>query len=559
MPALDHPLCILPLGGLGRIGMNAMLIGTRGRFVLVDCGVGFTGPTVLGAEKMLPDLGLVARLRDRIEAVLITHGHEDHIGALPWVLPALDPATPVYAGPFTTALIRHRLDEHQRWDHDRMRGLPLGTAFACGPFEVTAVRVTHSIPECASVRLRCEAGTVLHTGDWKIDDEPLDGERFDREGYERLAADGVDVMLSDSTNILAPGRTTTEAQVVRELARHIEPWHGRAVVTMFASNLHRLRGLGALARATNRKLVLAGRSLRKYLEAAQHLPRHAKDGVPPLPTDVAVDIEDARHLEPWRQLVVTTGSQGEPRAALARAAEGDHDHLVLGKDDLVLHSARIIPGNEGDVHTMWNALALRGVRLVTERKIHASGHAQADELAELLRLVRPKRFVPVHGETMFLAAHAALARSLDIPATAIGNGEMLAFTSDPPERVPFDLTPYYNDGPSTGDEESMRLRERRRVAWNGLVVLEAEVRRRDDQGAELVRASLETRALFLGEDGALLRELDAVARRVVTGCPPGTPWSEIAEALRASLRAAAKKATDKRPEISVVLHQGRLA
>ncbi|MFO0748957.1 MAG: ribonuclease J [Myxococcota bacterium] len=557
----NHPLSILPLGGLGKIGMNAMLVGARDRYVLVDCGVGFAAPTVLGAEKMLPDLGLLAAWKDRIEAVLITHGHEDHIGALPWVLPQLDPETPVYASAFTTALIRHRLEEAGEWDAGRMRRFAPGPAFACGPFEVQALRVTHSLPDCASLVLRSDVGSVLHTGDWKIDDEPMDGEQFDRTGFERIAKDGIDVMLSDSTNILAAGRTTTEAQVVRELARHIERWPGRVVVTMFASNLHRLRGLAEIAKATGRKLVFAGRSFRKYLEAAAQ----AQDGrALPVPRDMMLDIEEARGLSPRSALVISTGSQGEARAALGRAAVGEHDDLVLGSEDLVLHSARIIPGNEGDVHDMWNALAHRGVQLVAERAIHASGHAQREELAELLAIVRPRLFVPVHGETTFLKAHAALGKSLGIPSIAIENGEHLSFprpitSADDVRRVPVDVVQYWNDGPATGDEDDMRLRERKRIAWNGVIVFDGHVRRAPTGTAELVSSRVDTRALFLGEDDALVGELGRVATRVVAGCPAGTPWGEIVEALKASLRATAKRLTDKRPDVLVVLHEGRIA
>lgn len=557
----DAPLSILPLGGLGKIGMNAMLVGTRGRYVLIDAGVGFANATTLGAEKMLPDLALLERHKEHIEAVLITHGHEDHIGALPWVLPALDPAVPVFASRFTTELVRHRLNEHGLWDADRMRLFAPARRFACGPFEAQALRVTHSIPDCASVVLRSDAGTVLHTADWKIDDEPMDGQHFDRAGFEALGNEGVDVMLSDSTNVMTPGRTTTEAEVVRQLERRIAAWPGRAVVTLFASNLHRVRGLAAVAKATGRRLVIAGRSFWNHLEAAE------RDGSMPFEPGLAIDLEAAKDLPPYKMLVVTTGSQGEPRAALSRAADGDHDLLELGPGDLVLHSARIIPGNEADVHDMWNRLAARRVTIDYDRAIHASGHAQQDELSELLRLVRPRAFVPVHGETTFLHAHARLADRLGIDALVMKNGQRLdlprrtlgaaPLTSATVRDVP--LTTYWNDGPSTGDEEAMRLKERKKVAWNGLVVVDARVRREADGTARAEEVRLESRALFLGEGAALVAEMRAVAMRTVAACPPHTPWSEIGEAVKASVRAAARRATEKRPEVIVVFHEGRVS
>ncbi len=554
----NEPLSLLPLGGLGKIGMNAMLIGTRGRFVMVDCGVGFLPPTVVGADKMLPDLGFIAAHRDRIEAVLITHGHEDHIGALPWVLPALDPATPVFASRFTTELIRHRLNEHGLWRADRMHLFSPAARFAVGPFEAQALRVTHSIPDCASIALRSEAGTILHTADWKIDDEPMDGEHFDRAGFEALGKDGVDLMLSDSTNVLAPGRTRSETEVVRQLERRVAAWPGRVIVTMFSSNLHRVRGLGQIAKATGRRLVICGRSIWNHLEAAQ------RNGTLPVEPQLLVDIEAARDLPRAQQLVLTTGSQGEPRSALNRAAHGDHDHLRLDKSDLVLHSARIIPGNEGDVHEMWNNLASREVTLVADRAIHASGHAQRDELEELLRLVKPRSFVPVHGETTFLHAHAALAHSLQIPARILHNGDRLDLEGRP-ARTPLSharvtdlpLVTHYSDGPSTGDEEAMRLKERKKIAWNGVVVVAAAVERAPDGSARAREVSIEARALFLGPDDAHLKDMREVAARAITACPPRTPWSEISEAVRASVRAAARRATDKRPEVIVVLHEGR--
>ncbi len=567
-PLSREPLSVLPLGGLGKIGMNAMLVGSRGRYVLVDCGIGFAPNSMIGAEKTLPDLDFLAAHKDQIEAVVITHGHEDHIGALPWVLPVLDAATPVLASRFTTELIKNRLEEHGIWSADRMRTLGPAARSQAGPFEVQAIRVTHSIPDCASVVLRSDAGTILHTADWKIDDEPMDDEHFDRAGFEALGRDGVDLMLSDSTNVLAPGRTRSEREVIRQIERKIASWPGRVVITLFASNLHRLRGLAEVARQTNRRLVLCGRSLWKYLEAAD------RSRQPSIPPDLVMDIEQARDLPPERALVVTTGSQGESRSALFRAADNDHDLLKLGKNDLVMHSARIIPGNEGEVHTMWNRLASLGVTLYNDRQIHTSGHAQSDELAELIRLVKPRSFVPVHGETTFLYAHAALADSLGVPSRILRDGHQLDLPahSDSPKHNPLaaahhtqhDLTLNWNDGPATGDEDAMRLKERKRIAWNGLIILDAHITHASQGKAPkdtykvVGDIHVETRALFLGDDDGLTADLISTARRAIENAPPKTPVRELTEAVKASVRAAARRATDKRPEVIVILHEGRL-
>ena len=557
---MDFPLQILPVGGLGKIGMNCMLVGHRDRWVMVDCGVQFPPVTLIGAERQLPDVAMLGRWRDKIEAVVITHGHEDHIGALPWVLPALDPATPVFASDFTTQLIHHRLEEHAAWDQSRMRRFKAGHRFTAGPFEVEPIRVTHSLPDCAAVALRSADGTVLHTGDWKIDEEPLDGERFDRDAFERLGRDGVSLMLSDSTNILSPGRTRSESDVARSLPRWVEGWPGRIIVTQFASNLHRLRAVAEVARATGRRIVFGGRSLWRYYEAA------VASGRAPFAPGTALDLDEAEDLAPHETLIVTTGSQGERRSALARAAEGDHPAFKVGTGDRVLHSARVIPGNEATVFDMFNQLALRGAEVVAGRDtgIHASGHAQREELAELLRLVRPAHFVPVHGEYTFLRAHADLAREVGVPGTTVlQNGERFGGKPGPARGAVTDtarlgielLDTLYNDGPVTADEESLRLKERRRIAWNGLIVVDAGVSRAADGRLEAT-ARVALRAMW-DDDGAMPKLLELTAERAIRACPPRTPLKEVEEVVAASLRRAVRKLTEKRPDVIVVLHLGR--
>ena len=460
---LDYPLQILPLGGLGAIGMNCMLIGHRERWIMVDCGVQFPESGELGVERRLPDLDFLDAWQGRVEGIVITHGHEDHIGALAWVLPVLGDI-PVWAPPFARELIKSRLGEYNLWREEQVRIHTPGARFEAGPFEVESVRVTHSMPDCTSLVLRCEDGTIVHTGDWKIDESPMDGEHFDRERFAAIGDEGVTLLLSDSTNIMRSGRTTSERIVADNLLETISDWEGRVIVGQFSSNVHRLQALAEAAEATERRLVFAGSSLHKYLRAAE------RTGRAPISRNRVVDIASADRLDPAETLIVSTGTQGEKLATLWRAATGRHRDLSFGPRDLVLHSARVIPGNEDAVYGMFNDISRQGAQLVYGRNtgIHASGHAARDELAEMMTLLRPAHFVPVHGEFTFLREHAKLAEEHGVEATVIQNGEAFAFgCGDTPRDfeggvriADHPLTMFYNDGPATGTGEELHLKQR---------------------------------------------------------------------------------------------------
>ena len=559
---MDPPLQVLPIGGLGEIGMNCMLIGRRGRWVMVDCGVQFPDAGEIGVERRLPDFRFLETWRDRVEAVIITHGHEDHIGALPWVLPVLSLGVPVFASRFTRELIQLRLSEHGRWSEDLVTEHRPRERFTAGPFEVEPLRVTHSLPDCSALVLRSADGTIVHTGDWKHDLDPVDGDELDREGLESLGREGVTLLLSDSTNVLTPGRTVGERAVGQALGDHIAGWEGRVFVAQFSSNLHRLAGLAAAAEATGRRLVLSGNSLHKYLAAA------ARAGRAPVDPSVVIDVSRIHQVPADEALVVTTGTQGETLAALTRAARGQHRHLHLGKGDLILHSARVIPGNEGPVYDMFNRLARRGCEIVYGRRsgIHASGHAREDELRDMIRWLRPAHFVPIHGEYTFLQRHAAVALDEGVPgATVVDNGEVFGFgagshagelSTSARIAVP-GIQVLYNDGPATGDREEMLLGERIKVAWNGVVVVDVEVE--VDQDGARPRAGevrVDTRALWL-DGGALPGALEAMVRQTFETVPVRTPLKEIEAAVVASLRALCRRRAGKRPEVMVIMHQGR--
>ncbi|CAI8584371.1 unnamed protein product [Vicia faba] len=378
------PLRVLPIGGLGEIGMNCMLVGNHDRYILIDAGIMFPDYDDLGVQKIIPDTTFIRKWSHKIEALVITHGHEDHIGALPWVIPALDSNTPIFASSFTMELIKKRLKEHGIFLSSRLKIFRTKNKFVAGPFEIEPIRVTHSIPDCCGLVLRCSDGTILHTGDWKIDETPLDGKVFDREALEELSKEGVTLMMSDSTNVLSPGRTTSESVVADALLRHISATKGRVITTQFASNLHRIGSVKAAADLTGRKLVFVGMSLRTYLEAAW------KDGKAPFDPSTLVKAEDIDAYAPKDLLIVTTGSQAEPRAALNLASYGSSHAFKLTKEDIILYSAKVIPGNESRVMEMMNRISEIGSTIVMGRNenLHTSGHAYRGELTLDILIVR---------------------------------------------------------------------------------------------------------------------------------------------------------------------------
>ncbi|CAI9117334.1 OLC1v1018710C2 [Oldenlandia corymbosa var. corymbosa] len=557
------PLRVLPIGGLGEIGMNCMLVGNYDRYILIDAGVMFPGYDELGVQKIIPDTMFIKKWSHKIEAVVITHGHEDHIGALPWVIPALDPSTPIFASSFTMELIKKRLKEFGVFIPSRLKTFKTRRRFNAGPFEIEPIRVTHSIPDCCGLVFRCADGTILHTGDWKIDESPLDGKIFDREALEELSKEGVTLMMSDSTNVLSPGRTLSETVVADSLLRHISAAEGRVITTQFASNIHRLGSVKAAADATGRKLVFVGMSLRTYLDAAW------KDGKAPIDPSTLVKVEDIDAYSPKDLLIVTTGSQAEPRAALNLASYGSSHSLKLNKEDLILYSAKVIPGNETRVMKMLNRISDIGSTIVMGKNelLHSSGHAHRDELDEVLKIVKPQHFLPIHGELLFLKEHELLGKSTGIRHTVvIKNGEMLGVSHLRNRRVlsngftslgKENLQLMYSDGDKAfGTATELCVDERLRIASDGIIVISMEILRpqatNDVVGKPLKgKIRITTRCLWL-DKGKLLDALHKAAHAALSSCPVNAPLAHMERIVSEVLRKVVRKYSSKRPEVIAI-------
>ncbi|KAG8379425.1 hypothetical protein BUALT_Bualt07G0087100 [Buddleja alternifolia] len=557
------PLRILPIGGLGEIGMNCMLVGNYDRYILIDAGVMFPDCDDLGVQKIIPDTTFIKKWSHKIEAVIITHGHEDHIGALPWVIPALDSNTPIFASSFTMELIKKRLKEFGIFVPSRLKLFKTRRRFVAGPFEVEPITVTHSIPDCSGLVFRCADGTILHTGDWKIDESPLDGKVFDREALEELSKEGVTLMMSDSTNVLSPGRTLSETVVADSLLRRISAAKGRVVTTQFASNIHRLGSVKAAADLTGRKLVFVGMSLRTYLDAAW------KDGKAPIDPSTLVKVEDIDAYAPKDLLIVTTGSQAEPRAALNLASYGSSHSLKLNKEDLILYSAKVIPGNETRVMKMLNRISEIGSTIVMGKNemLHTSGHAYREELDEVLKIVKPQHFLPIHGELLFLKEHELLGKSTGIHHTAvIKNGEMLGVSHLRNRRVlsngfialgKQNLQLMYSDGDKAfGTATELCVDERMRIASDGIIVVSMEILRpqtADGSVGKVLKGKIRitTRCLWL-DKGKLLDALHKAAHAALSSCPVSCPLAHMERTVSEVLRKMVRKYSSKRPEVIAI-------
>ena len=503
------PLRIIPLGGLGEVGKNMTVLEHGDDRIVIEAGLAFPRDEHLGVDLVLPD---ISYLEGRsVRAIVVTHGHEDHVGGLPYALRALDVGE-VIGTRLTLALVKSKLDEHGLGATTRLTEVEPGQEpLELGPFRLEFVRVAHSIPDAMAVVVETDAGRILHTGDWKLDHTPVDGLKTDVGALAELGSRGVDLLLGDSTNAERPGMTGSE-RLVGEAFRQLIPLRsGRIVVASFASNIHRVQQAAEVAIANGRKVAVVGRSMRKNMNIARNL------GYVELPEESIVSPKEAMDLAPERVLVLCTGSQGEPMSALTRIAYGDHANVAVERGDTVIISAKPVPGNELRVHDSINHLARLGAEVLHQEiaPVHVSGHACSEELRTLLSLVRPRGVMPIHGEYRMLAAHAQLARDAGVPDERIviaENGSVVELTPDGVrvvDRVTAGVT--FVDGLGVGDVEDVALRDRRRLSEDGVLIVVATVSL-DDGGTTISPPELIARGV--GEDPGLVEELRDEAGRI---------------------------------------------
>ncbi|ARJ65782.1 MBL fold hydrolase [Magnetospirillum sp. ME-1] len=497
-------LVFLPLGGVGEIGMNLALYGYGGKWLMVDCGVSFGDETMPMVDVVMADPAWIEERRDKLVGIVLTHGHEDHLGAVQYLWDRL--RCPVWATPFSASILKNKLHETGLHTQVPLNVVELGSRFSVGPFEVEMISITHSIPEPNVLAIRTPLGTIVHTGDWKFDPDPLLGLPTDAEALRRVGKDGVLALIGDSTNVFTKGHSGSESQVRGSLIELLGRFSGRIAVSCFATNVARLESIAVAAMANDRNVALVGRSLWRIDKAARENGYLAD--LPPFLTE-----HDAGYLPKDKVVYICTGSQGEPRAALARIASGDHPHVKLGKGDVCIFSSRIIPGNEKDIFRLQNDLVRLGVEVVTEKDefVHVSGHPAREEMEEMYRLLRPRIAVPVHGEARHLQEHARLARACGVEeAVETSNGTMLRLAPGPVEVV--DHVPTGKlcvDGPRIVRLDSEILRNRRRMVFNGSAVVTVVL----DKAGKLL-GDPQLTALGLLDAGHEAEEHDAVVEAV---------------------------------------------
>jgi len=462
------PVRIVPLGGLGEIGLNSMLFDDGSTAFLVDAGLMFPDDTMLGVDYVIPDYGALRGEIPDLSAVVLTHGHEDHVGAVPFLLREWD--VPVYGTPLTLGLLRRRLAEHGLDGVARLVPLPRPGVTTIGRFEVETFPVCHSIPDAVGLIVRCPDGVFVHTGDFKLDPTPPDGIPTDLERLRRLAAAGpVTALFSDSTNVERAGTSPSEAFVGEALAEIFGSAGGRVIVAMFSSNIHRIQSVLDAAARHGRRVALCGRSMVGNVETALSL------GFMRLPRpDILLPIEAVEEHDAPATVVLTTGSQGEPLSALTLMALGEHKHVRVRAGDTVVLSSKFIPGNERAIANMINHLVLAGAEVLYEKisEVHVSGHGSRGELEEMIAAVRPRCFVPVHGEARHLVRHAGVARSLGVPrAEVVLDGDVLLFDRGEMTRGAKVATGrLFVDGKGVGDVEGFVLKDRRHLSRDGIVM-----------------------------------------------------------------------------------------
>lgn len=542
MTPKNNELLFCALGGSGEIGMNAVLYGTAGKWLMIDCGVTFADAGYPGIDLILPDLQFIEERADDLVGIVITHGHEDHIGALPYL--AEDLGVPLYATPFTAGLVRGKLEEEGIANRVKLRVIKDEEPFQLGPFRLRFVPVSHSIPEANALLIETEAGRIFHTGDWKLDPAPVIGTPSTAEQLTAIGDEGVDVLVCDSTNVFNAEASGSESSVRDGLTEVVGNAKGRVLVTTFASNAARLHTLGQVARDTGRQLCVTGRSLDRILRVAK-----ATGYLLDFPE--TVDAETAMKLPRNRVLIVATGGQGEPRAALARVADGTHQ-ISLSAGDAVVFSSRQIPGNETAIGRIQNILAAKGVEMVTERQahVHVSGHPGRPELADMYRWIRPELLVPVHGEMRHLQEHGRFGKAEGIPDSLVqANGDVIRLAPGPAKKVGnATVGRLVLDGDVILPADGAAINERRKLAINGQISVAVAVR----DGRLLGRPEIRVQGLPVEEDRvAFVADAGEAAAQAVKSGKRNV--DRVREDVRLAVRKIATRWTGKKPIVDVLL------
>ncbi|MBM4293771.1 MAG: ribonuclease J [Deltaproteobacteria bacterium] len=545
---MDNWIDLTFLGGLGEIGLNLMTFETPDTLVVVDAGLMFPEDHMLGIDIVIPDFSYLRERRDKLAALLLTHGHEDHIGAAPFFLKEFP--VPVYGTPFTLALLREKLREHGLLEGADLREIRPGERLALGPFSFEFISVCHSIVDGVGFALQTPQGVFVHSGDFKIDQTPVTGSAMDLNRFARYGESGVLALLSDSTNAERPGYTMSERQIGVTLENLVREARGRVIVAVFASHISRLQQIVDIAARHGRKVLFNGKSMIINTRLAKEL------GYLAAPPDMEITVGDLERIPSEETLIVTTGSQGEPLSALARIALKSHKQIHIRRDDLVILSSRFIPGNERAITTVINNLYRLGAEVVYQEvaDIHVSGHASQEELKLLLTLTRPRYFIPIHGEMRHLIRHARLAREVGIPEDCLllaQNGRQFRFDAQGARiHGQVEVGRVFVDGKGVGDVSRIVLRDRRHLAADGLVIALAAV---DPQARKIASdPDILTRGFTLEEEQApLLEQARHIFRDIVERAlsDPTEDWLEIQAQVGKALRKLFFKALERRPMI----------
>lgn len=550
---MTSKLRIIPLGGLGEIGKNMTVIEFGNDLILIDCGMGFPDEDMYGIDVVLPDITYLRNNASRIRAMIVTHGHEDHIGAIPYVLKELD--IPIYTTPLTAALIELKLEEHDLLYNTQIFTKKAGSVFRIGCFTIEFIRVNHSIPDAVALAIRTPVGTIVHTGDFKIDVTPISGGMTDLVRFGELGNEGVLALMSDSTNVETPGHSASERKVGESFDKLFQNCDKRIIITTFASNVHRLQQIINVAAKYRRKVAVTGRSMENVLRTAMVL------GYMEVPDGVLVSLDDIKNLPKNRTVIISTGSQGEAMSALYRMAFAEHKQIQIDQGDRVIISASAIPGNENTISRVIDELFHKGAEVIYDRHtdLHVSGHACQEEQKMILALVKPKFFIPVHGEHRMLVKHAELGRLMGVAPRNIviaENGKIIEFTKKGiicEESVPSGAVLVDGSG-GIGEVGSVVMRDRHRLAEDGMIVIVMTYSSHDHK--LLAVPEILTRGfIYVKEAENMMDELSRVVMETVDSCDEQniSDWNTIKTKVKSNLSGYLFKTTRRSPMILPVI------